>query len=396
MGAALNGLWAFSVPLWLWLGANLVEDGARLGGFWARRTELFQRAPHMLRRLPILPLLLGLLGLPAFWPEIVPFPREGFWIPVFAVYGPLWRLARGWTADLYLAARTIVVLWILLGLAGLWMARRMEPGVFGARYVALTVGAGAFVLAFWQAYFGVLDLDLPQQWWPLFLVALAWFWEPLKGLRELTEEAEDLLEWICAAALVLLSAVMFRMLQDPEGLVRETGLWPLLGAAAWGLPALLFSALQTARREDAEETVSPVRPFLAGYAGMLPLATLVPVAGPWLPPLALLLIETLLPAAGSRWARAQHAAWIGLGAVGFLVAPWILPLPVLPLTGWGLERLYARPPLAFLGTAHLLLAGGALLATLPIAWGEGSRGRRWLGRIAGAAMWLAWNRAWGL
>ncbi|SNB62422.1 hypothetical protein [Thermoflexus hugenholtzii] len=389
----LAGVWGLSVPVWLWLGANLVEEGGRLGHFWSRRMELLHARPRLFGALPFLALALGALALPAFWPELgmALLAPLGPWGPL-ALYQGVWHTLRDWPLDAYLAGRTAVGVLFVLGLAGLGMRRRMEPVAFGQRYVALLIGAVAFLFAFYQAFFEVVDLELPQQWWPLLLVMVAWTWEPLKGLQELREEAEDLLEWILAAGLLLLTAVMARQLEDPEGLVRNTALWPLLGAMAWGFPYLLFTALQAARGVEGEGTVSPVRPFLLGYGLMLPLASLLPLEDRYLPPLAFWLGSLLLPPPeGSRIDRWMHGAWIGLGAVAFQVVPWILPLPVLPWAGEWLERLYHRTPLEFLSAVYFIRAAGALLAALPLAirTGPGWRGR--IGGILGALLWGLWS-----
>ncbi|WP_322802506.1 hypothetical protein [Thermoflexus sp.] len=398
LGESLRGMlqavWGLSVPIWLWLGANLVEDGARLGRFWSRRMGLLQNRPRLFGLLPFLTLAAGLLALPAFWPEL----WAGFLVripgtmAVFPLYRELWHRIRAWPPDAYLAARTAVGVLFLLGAAGLWMRRRMDPLAFGQRYVALAVGAVAFLFAFYQAFFGALDLDLPQQWWPLLLVILAWTWEPLKGLQEMREDAEDLLEWIVAVALLLLTIVMVQQLTDPGALIRVSAIWPLLGATVWGFPYLVFTALQTARGPEEAGEISPVRPFLLGYGLMVPLTAVLPLEDRWLPPLAFLIGSMLLPPPeGSRVARWIHGAWIGLGAVGFRVAPWILPLPVLPLAGGWLERLYGRTPVEFLSAAYFLQAVGALLAALPFLGlhGPGWRGR--IGGILGALLWGLWS-----
>lgn len=389
----LAGAWGLSVPVWLWLGANLVEEGGRLGHFWSRRMELLRARPHLFGALPFLTLALGALALPAFWPELgmQGLARPGLWAP-FALYQGIWHALRGWPPDAYLAGRTAVGVLFVLGVAGLGMRRRMATGAFAQRYVALLIGTVAFLFAFYQAFFEIVDLELPQQWWPLLLMMVAWTWEPLKGLQELREEAEDLLEWIIAAGLLLLTAVMARQLEDPEGLVRNTALWPLLGAMAWGFPYLLFTALQAARGVEGEGTVSPVRPFLLGYGLMLPLASLLPLEDRFLPPLAFLLGSLLLPPPeGSRTDRWMHGAWIGLGAVAFQVAPWILPLPVLPLAGEWLERLYRRTPLEFLSAVYFIRAAGALLAALPLAIRTGSGWRGRIGELLGALLWGLWS-----
>lgn len=389
----LAGAWGLSVPVWLWLGANLVEEGGRLGHFWSRRMELLRARPHLFGALPFLTLALGALALPAFWPELgmQGLARPGLWAP-FALYQGIWHALRGWPPDAYLAGRTAVGVLFVLGVAGLGMRRRMAAGAFAQRYVALLIGTVAFLFAFYQAFFEIVDLELPQQWWPLLLMMVAWTWEPLKGLQELREEAEDLLEWIIAAGLLLLTAVMARQLEDPEGLVRNTALWPLLGAMAWGFPYLLFTALQAARGVEGEGTVSPVRPFLLGYGLMLPLASLLPLEDRFLPPLAFLLGSLLLPPPeGSRTDRWMHGAWIGLGAVAFQVAPWILPLPVLPLAGEWLERLYRRTPLEFLSAVYFIRAAGALLAVLPLAIRTGSGWRGRIGGLLGALLWGLWS-----
>lgn len=391
----LAAVWGLSDPIWLWLGANLVEEGGRLGDFWSRRMEPLRARPRLFHSLPLLTLILGVLALPALWPELgmaIAVHAPGG-VAFFALYRGVWREIRRWPPDAYLAARTAVGILFVLGLAGLAMRRRMDPVAFGQRYVALTVGAVAFMFAFYQAFFGAVDLELPQQWWPLLLVLVAWTWEPLKGLQELREEAEDLLEWIVAAGLLLLTTVMAQQQGDPLALIRGTAIWPLMGAMVWGFPYLVFTSLEAARGAEAAERISPVRPFLAGYGLMLPLASLLPLEDRWLLPLAFLLGMLLLPPPeGPRIARWTHAAWIGLGALAFSVAPWILPLPVLPLAGAWLERLYGRTPLHFLSTAYFIQAAGALLAALPAALtGSGWRGRA--AGLIGAILWALWSIA---
>ncbi|GBD08104.1 hypothetical protein HRbin22_00336 [Candidatus Thermoflexus japonica] len=389
----LQAVWGLSVPVWLWLGANLVEDGARLGRFWSRRMGILQARPHLFGLLPFLTLALGVLALPAFWSELLldSLIRAPGRMIMFSLYQEIWHRIREWPPEAYLAARTAVGVLFILGAAGLWMRRRMDPLSFGQRYVALTVGAVAFLFAFYQAFFGALDLDLPQQWWPLLLVVLAWTWEPLKGLQELREDAEDLLEEVVAAALLLLTVVMVQQLTDPEALIRASALWPLLGAAVWGFPYLVFTALQTAHGLEEDRGISPVRPFLLGYGWMVPLTAVLPLEDRWLPPMAFLAGSMLLPPPeGSRLARWMYGAWIGLGAVGFRVALWIVPLPVLPFAGGWLERLYSRTPVEFLSAAYFLQAAGALLAALPFLGlhGPGWRGR--LGGLLGALLWGLW------
>lgn len=391
IAGALPGLWGLSAPLWLWLGANLVEEGSKLGRFWSRRATILQTHPRLLSGLPVLGILLGLGAIPLFWADLLGVLP----LPLALIYLPLRHWVRGWPPDAYLGARTAVGVLILLGAAGLWMRPRMDPRAFGARYLSLTIGAVAFVVMFWQGFFEALDLDIPRQWWPLFLIAMGWFWEPLKGMRELTEEAEDLLEWLCAMILLLLTVVVFRFSIDPEGLMREGTVWSLLGAAVWGLPALFFSVLQATWGVEGEP--SSIRPFLLGYGLMLPLLSLAPLDARWLSPIAFGVGTILWPATSeeSRWARWTHAAWIGLGAVAFRAAPWILPLPILPLAGLGLERLFRQGALDFLGREFLLLGAGAMLAAVPIAWLD-NRWKRWVGWVLGVGGWAAWNGIWGV
>ncbi|MCS7251985.1 MAG: hypothetical protein NZ572_06100 [Thermoflexus sp.] len=379
---ALPGLWGWSAPLWLWLGANLVEEGGKLGRFWGQRAAILRTHPRLLSGLPFLSILVALGALPLFWTDLLwalPYP-----LPL--AYLPFRDWMREWPADAYLGARTAVGGLLVLGLAGLWMRRRMDPLSFGVRYLSLTIGTVAFLAMFWQGFFQALDLEIPQQWWPLFLVAVAWLWEPIKGMRELTEEAEDLLEWLCAILLLLLTLMIFQFTENPEGFIREGTVWSLLGATVWGMPTLFFLVLRATL--GTEEAPSAIRPFLLGYGLMLPLMSLVPLEARWLPPLAFGIGTALWPAdrGASRWARWQHAAWIGLGAAAFRAVPWILPLPILPLAATGLERLFARGAIDFLGREFFLLAGGALLAAVPVAWSDHPR-RRWLGWGIGVALW---------
>ncbi|WP_376792321.1 hypothetical protein [Thermoflexus sp.] len=389
------GLWGWSVPLWLWLGANLVEEGGRLGRFYGRRAEIFRRYPALLRSLPFVVLGLSVWMFLVLWPEVV---REVLWERlglvgerVLLFFIPLWRMVRSWPADLYLAARAATGAVLILGIAGIWMRRRMDPTRFGVQYLSLLIGTIAFLLMFGQSFFEAIDLDLPQQWWPWLMISLGWIWEPLKGIRELTEEAEDLLEAICALVLLLMTLVMARFLFDPEGLLREGAIWPLLGAAVWGFPLLVLTALEAALGVDG--TGSPIRPFLLGYTLMVPLTSLLPIDTRWLTPMAFGLGSALLPTEGPQWARWLQRAWIGIGAVAFRVAPWIIPLPVLPMAGAGLERLFARGSLDFLSGEFFLLLGGALLAAIPATWREGRLGR-WGGWLLGIGLWAAWNGVW--
>ncbi|HXF68560.1 MAG TPA: hypothetical protein VNK89_02030 [Thermoflexus sp.] len=387
------GLWGWSVPLWLWLGANLVEEGGRLGRFYGRRAEIFRRYPALLRSLPFVVLGLGVLLFLVLWSEVVSAVLwEHLGMPELVVpFIPLWRMVRSWPADLYLVARAATGAMLILGIAGIWMRRRMDPARFGVQYLSLVIGTVAFLLMFGRSFFEAIDLDLPQQWWPWLMISLGWIWEPLKGIRELTEEAEDLLEAICALVLLLMTLVMAHFLLDPEGLLREGAIWPLLGAAVWGFPLLVFTALGAAL--GVEGTGSPIRPFMLGYTLMVPLTSLLPVDTRWLTPMAFGLGSALLPAEGSRWARWSQRAWIGVGAVAFRVAPWIIPLPVLPMAGAGLEQLFARGSLDFLSREFFLLLGGAWLAAIPTAWWSGRVGR-WGGRLLGIALWEAWNGIW--
>jgi len=396
----LASLWGLSTPVWLWLGADLVEEGGRLGHFCSRRITLLRAYPHLFRALPFLILALGVLALLAFWPEpgMEFWMHLGMWVPFdlyrlyLDLYRGIWHAVRDWPPDAYLAGRTVVGVLIVLGLAGLWLRRRMEPLAFGQQYVALIIGSVAFLFTFYQAFFEVLDVELPQQWWPLLLMIVACTWEPLKALQELREGAKSLLEWIVAAGLLLLTIVIARQLTDPEKLVRDTTLWPLLGAMVWGFPYLLFTDLQTARGVEEERTISPVRPFLLGYVLMLPLASTLPLEDRYLPPLAFLLGSLMLPPPRGSWiARWMHGAWIGLGAVAFQVVPWLLVLPILPLMQGWLERLYSRMPLDFLSTAYFIQAAGALLAALFLAVWVGIGRRRRIGGLLGALLWGLWS-----
>jgi hypothetical protein len=389
----LAGVWYLSVPIWLWLGANLVKKGERLGRFWSQRIEPLYAYPRLFEVLPFLTLVLGALALPIFWPELEtgPLARPGLWNPL-SLYQGIWQALRDQPPDTYQAGRTMVVVLFILGLAGLWMRRRMEPAVFGQRYVALLIGTVAFLFTFYQTFFKAVDLRLPQQWWPLLLVMVAWTWEPLKDLHGVRAEMENLLVWGIAMELLLLTAVMARQIENPQSLVRDTAIWPLLGSMVWGFPYLLFTVLQTARGVEEVRTISPVRPFLLGYGLMLPLASLLPLEDRYLPPLAFLLGSLLLPPPeGSRVDRWMHGVWIGLGAVAFQVASWILPLPVLPLAGEWLERLYRRPSLELLSTAYFIRAAGALFAALPLALRTGSRWRGRTGGLLGTLLWGLWS-----
>lgn len=386
MKGVLQGVWTFSVPVWLWLGADLVEESERQGWFLGRRLLVLKRYRPVMCLLPVLFLFLGGIMVVLFWAG-----HLLGWLPVTLVelLLPLWRVVRSWPPETYLGARTSAVLLFPLGFLGVWMCRHMEPTEFAPRFVGLAVGVVVLWLAFWQAYFSAPNPILPQQWWPLLLIFVGWLWEPIKGLRELTKEVEEVLEWTCTLILTLITVVGALWIWKRDLLVNLTTIVPLMGIIVWGIPYLVARTLWAVRGE-AERTLAVVKPFMAGYVAMLLLVGLVPWLGRWQPAVAFLLASALLPLDGrSRAERWLLGAQVGWGVVAFRVFPWIVPLPLpVPFGLVWLQRLYAYTPLPFLEPSHLVSMGVAIGAALPMALFRAENAlKRWGQALAGAILW---------
>jgi hypothetical protein len=377
----LPALWGLSVPLWLWIGADVIQESGNFGRFLSRRLSIIREHPYVLHGMPLVLTFLGLAALPLVVYDVMPET-------VTRAYAPLQDAFRDWLPDAYIAVQSAVVVVILMGVLGLLMRRRMEPSAFGMRYAELAIGALAFVLMFWQNIVDALDLDFPTQWWPLVLIGVGVFWEPLKGLRELTGESEDVLEWVCVLAVLLTTLVIFQYGSDPRTLIRDTTIWSILGAAIWGLPALFFTTFGTVY--GFADAAFLVRPFLVGYGVMLPLMSFVPLETRWLTPIAFGIASVIQrhTAEGVRWLRWAHMAWIGIGIVAFLAAPWIIPVPILSLMGLGLERLFSRGAIDLFSVQFFFLAVTALIGAIPVAWSTHPR-YRWIGWGIGMALWTA-------
>jgi hypothetical protein len=370
----LPALWNLSVPLWLWLGANFVEEGGKLGRFIYGKASFLKSNPPILISIPILFVLIGLLAFPLFFPQIFNFLPEAFKM----IYQLVQTTIQNLPPDAYLGGRTTAGLMLLVGALGLYLWRRRNSQNFGKHYLEVAVGTIAFVVMFWQYFFDALNLNIPNQWWPLFLLALSWFWEPLRAIRELVEETEDFLEWFCVLIVILATLVISLYLSNPVALIRDVTLWSILGAVVFGLPNLVFATLQSTR--DSASAILPFRPFFLGYSLMLLTMSLLPLNTWLIPPLVFGLgsIVEWHKNIESRWERWNIIAWVGLGSVAFLEAPWILSLPILPLAEVGLNRLYDRGVLDFLEFDFFILASSILLAAIPIAW-SGHPRLRWLG-----------------
>lgn len=383
----LQGMWTFSVPIWLWLGADLVEESERQGWFVGRRLSVLGRYPRLFCVLPVLLLFLGgMLVVLLLRPEYL---LRSLPVPVAERLIPLWRAVRAWPAETYFWASTSALLLFPLGLLGVWMCRRTEPTDFAPRFVGLVVGVGVFWLAFWQGYFGTPNTILPEQFWPLLLILVGWLWEPVKGLRELTGETQEVVEWICALVLTLVTTVGALWAWNRDLLVNLTSVAPLMGIIAWGVPYLVARALWAVRGETGR-SLAVVKPFVAGYVAMLLVVGLAPWLGRRQAVVAFLVGAALLPLDG----RARAEWWlqgtqIGWGIVAFRVFPWIVPLPLpVSFTLVWLERLYAYPPLPFLESPHLVSMGIAMVAGLPMALFRAKTApKRWGQALAGAILW---------
>jgi hypothetical protein len=150
----LPALWGLSVPLWLWIGADVIQESGNFGRFLSRRLSIIRKHPHVLHRMPLVLTFLGLAALPLVVYDVMPET-------VVRVYAPLQEVFRDWSSDAFIAVQSAVVVVILMGVLGLLIRRRMEPSAFGMRYAELAIGALAFVLMFWHNIVDALDLDIP-------------------------------------------------------------------------------------------------------------------------------------------------------------------------------------------------------------------------------------------
>ncbi len=388
---SIQAMWGLTIPLWLWLGADLIGQAGRVAEF------LGKRVPRLLLSAYV-PFLVVLLGL---WLS-VNFLASFLEIDLVAP-GLLWLFAPLRVVERVLPEEGVLTLWwagptlIVLGGIGVWRARRVaDVELFGRRYLALIAAALLFLYMFAQEFLGAGEAEgPPTMGWPFLAVAANLLWEQTKAVRQMWEEEETV--WFSGTvALLFLAVTLALFARAPEMVDNYSTVYVILGAVTWGVPALLVAAF--AGEEDVPEWLI-IRSFLLGYFLVWPLAILWPTGGPWLAPLALGVGLLTLERRATEGRLTSLWPWaVGLmaaGTVAYLVAPALIMVPVLPLAAPLLARLYRLTPLPFFGYAHVMVALAGLMVTVGIVWARRWQPRRrWPAWVALLLLWGLWNRWW--
>lgn len=394
---SIGALWGLSVPLWLWLGGDLVGQAGRIAEFLAKRVPRLFLSAYV----PPAVLLLGTWLSIDFLVFRLVNALDVTRIPP----GLTLLLAPLWVVERLLAPEGVLTMWwtgpalVVLGLIGLWRARRVaDREWFGRRYVALIAAVVLFLYMFAQEFLGAREGGgLPTMGWPFLALAANLLWEQTKAVRQMWEEEEAV--WFSGSvAFLFLATTLVLLARDPEMVAAYSTVYVIYGAVTWGVPTLLVAALAD---EEVPEWLI-IRSFLLGYFLVWPLAILWPMGGPWLAPLALGLGVLLLE---RGWAGKEGLArawpWVVVlmtaGTVAYLVTPALIMVPVVPLAG----RLLARLNRFFLGSlpafspAHVMVTLAGLAVAGGMAWSRHWRPRwRWSTWVVMWLLWGLWNRWW--
>ncbi|MCS6772595.1 MAG: hypothetical protein NZ693_00570 [Thermoflexales bacterium] len=391
---SLRGSWQLSVPLWIWLGANLVNTGGQVGRFVGRRALVVRNVIPPRFLLGLL-LLAGALVLFASFVAILE--------PTLLVrYYELLSWVMPSPQARFTAIGVFAVLF-LAGVSSVCLQQRMRDTTFSARYLSLLSAAVAFTVQLVQNYFGAAQSANAQLGWPAFLVALGLLQNLTPSLKALANRLARASFWVYGFLLLLLTALVIELTpsaalgakSQTSMLLARAYLASLYGSVLWGLPALLITIVSAS--SISREMTSSLKPFMLGYLISWLLAP-TPLPNEWLPAFAFGSgAAALLPSASPRyWLRWRHAMWLALGAVAFRAFAWALPLPILPLAQTLLEQSYLRGSVYLFEVQGVILVSGAVVAALiAAAWGAQPR-KRWVALAAGVAAWIAYSELWKL